>query len=155
LEFLRRIQEIGHLPDEVGAIAALTPTLVVLGAVLSSEQREALAKELPAEFTQLLGQSPPWTQAARPDFFRTLAHQELAAGRAVEQTALVCRVLGETLTAAARVRLGRALPALRPLLEPAAYGASRAPSARGPSDERATRSPASTRPGWRRLLSST
>ena len=161
-EIIGRLRELGPFPDEVAAIAGVTPTLVVLGAVLTSEQREALASELPSELAQILRRSPPWAQAARPDFFRTLAHQELATGQAVENTALVCRVLGETLTDSARAGLGRALPALRRLLEPAVYPAtdsrraSTQTSVCGPSQERDTRTSASTpaRPGWRRLLSS-
>lgn len=119
-DIVRRLRDLGSFQDDASADAALSASLLALGAVLPNVEQEALASALPAELAQTLRRARPWLAASRPDFFRTAVAQHcVPLALAVEHTALVCRVLGEVLIPSARKRLARAVPALARLLAPA------------------------------------
>jgi len=116
-DIVRRLRDLGSFPDDASAGAALSASLLALGAVLPKVEQDALACALPAELAQTLRVPRPWAASARADFFRTAAAQHcVPAALAIEHTALVCRVLSEVLTPTARKRLARAVPALARVL---------------------------------------
>jgi len=119
LVLIERLRSLGAFADEAAAGAVLFPTLEVLGSMLTGSELEALAEALPEEIAEGLRAAEHWTQGPVPDLFAGVAARAgLSPNQAFIRAALVCRVLGEALSADARARLVRDIPELGRLLEP-------------------------------------
>lgn len=116
-QLLDRIGELGPFRDEHAIESALGAALQALGALLSPDEREFVAAELPAETAQALRSAPSVTQGD-PGFFQSVADNEGARlGLSVEHAQIVCRALAEALSPANRERLRRNLGPLGYLFE--------------------------------------
>ena len=143
-DIVRRIRELAPFLDDTSAKAALSAFVGALGAMLTRAEQATLAEALPAEVAQILRREEPWAQKDTPNVFRMVAaRRNVPVSQAIEQTIVVCRVLGEVLAPSARARLIRCLPALGRLVQPAedfaAPPAHGARMAREPSDSTTSR----------------
>jgi uncharacterized protein (DUF2267 family) len=117
-DVLERIRELGPFADEPGAKAALQATLAALGEQLTSDEREALAAELPDDLAKIMRTGHPSAHGGVDAFYRSVSEREnRPLGVALEHAQVVCRVLAETLSATTRLR--RNIGELGELFEPA------------------------------------
>ena len=148
---ISRVKQLSGLSDRADAMRAIRATLVALGERLRDEERDALARELPASLRGLLDRAAYAGDFDRDELFARVArHGGLDRGCALEYAEVVLGALAAELPWETLTRLRKELgPAIAPLLaEPEAP-----PVIAKGSSPRSGSTMASGRPGSRHPLS--